>query len=108
MNPAALAALAEAGIVDAAAVGRAAPSVAGIVEGQVAQNSFWQLDIPLPLHQSSCIASATYSVGRSELTLTFHTGAQAKYPDISIATVIGLVKASSPGSFYNLYIKGRA
>jgi hypothetical protein len=92
MNPLAL--LADAGIIVATA------------ENDGTASSWYDFPIPLPIHKSSCIASATWALRTAELTINFHSGAQVAYPNIDVPTVIGLCKAESPGSWYNSTLRG--
>jgi KTSC domain len=69
--------------------------------------SWLDIDIPLPIKRSSCIASATYNIGTGELKLSFVRGETVTYPNFDIITVISFVQADSPGHFYNSQIRGR-
>jgi len=70
-------------------------------------SSLLDFPIPLPFKKSRCLASASYVPRSGELTVTFQTGRSLSYPDTSIVTVIGLIRANSAGSYYNAYIRGR-
>ena len=78
-------------------VGQAAP----------ADTSSGGLEIPLPINPSSCIAAASYRLGAGILTVVFQNGAAAHYRS-NVVTAIGLIRADSPGSFFNSNIKGAA
>src|SRR5436190_16279927 len=63
----------------------------------------WLLDlqIPLPISKSSCIATATYAIRTGTLAINFSNGNSATYPDTSVITVILLCRAESAGSYFN-------
>lgn len=69
--------------------------------------SWLDIDIPLPIKRSSCIASATYNIATRSLNLTFTRGEQVIYRNFDIIEVISFIGADSPGHFYNSQIRGR-
>jgi hypothetical protein len=101
MIPPSVALLASEGIVDAA-------SVEGAAAGGGVWDAIMNAQIPLPIKESSCISKATYRIRDGALVVYFHRGETAEYPEVDAATVIAFVKANSPGTFYNLHLRGRA
>jgi hypothetical protein len=87
MNPELLALLAETGITAAT------------------DTSFWDLTLPLPIKKSSSVSGATYALRTGELVVTVRTR-RFSYPDTPISTVLAFIRADSPGSFYNRYLRG--
>ena len=62
--------------------------------------------IPLPLKESSCVASATYDIFTGELAITFQDGSSANHQS-DIVTILEWLNAKSVGAFYNSRIKGK-
>jgi hypothetical protein len=59
----------------------------------------------MPILNSSCIYSAEYSFGT--LYLTFNSGRSYTLRGVPERLYRGLINSSSPGRFFNAYLKGR-
>jgi len=70
-------------------------SLAGITTG-----------LPIPV-ESEVIAAVSYDKMGGKLTIYFKSGREYEY-SVSLATYVGLMTASSKGSYFNHYIKPTA
>jgi len=70
-------------------------SLAGITTG-----------LPIPV-ESSVIAAVSYDKMWGKLTIYFKSGREYEY-SVSLATYVGLMTASSKGSYFNQFIKPTA
>jgi hypothetical protein len=59
----------------------------------------------MPTLNSSCIHSAEYSFGT--LYLTFNSGRSYTLRGVPERLYLGLIHSSSPGWYFNVYLKGR-
>ncbi len=59
----------------------------------------------MPTLNSSCIRSAEYSFGT--LYLTFNSGRSYTLRGVPERLYLGLISSSSPGRYFNSYLKGR-
>lgn len=56
---------------------------------------------------SSAIAAVGYDAASSTLIVEFRGGRTYRHPGVPVAVYLELVNASSPGSYYNAYIRSR-
>jgi len=61
----------------------------------------------MPDLRSSNLASAEYDPETREMVIKFRSGASYAYSDIDQSTYDDLLTASSPGSYFARWIKGR-
>ena len=57
--------------------------------------------------RSTSIASADYDENTEELVIIFHNGREYSYSGVPKDVYEGLVKASSPGAYYNAVIRNQ-
>lgn len=56
---------------------------------------------------SSCIRAVGYDPFTGDLDVLFQSGRTYTHPGVPVAVYLGLVNATSPGNYYNTYIRGR-
>lgn len=61
----------------------------------------------MPTFNSSCIDSADYDPTSRTLELTFVSGRTYTLTGVPLQLYLGLLNATSPGWYFNAYLKGR-
>lgn len=60
----------------------------------------------MPRLRSQTLAAADYETSSQTLTIAFHNGRSYTYESVPAEIYEGLMAAPSPGTYYNLHIKG--